>query len=383
MNKHAGDFGMQIVENVRALVADSRTDIELIHALNGVHPIEIKDALVSAGEDRLLERAFCGLNISVPVLKEISRDDNPVLSFWPFTSDCAHQISATIPNHETVALLGVPTVFGALSETSKCDVTLFDNDNYLFRQEAVKGYIQCDVLSETAYRYENKFDLVVGDPPWYFDEYRAWLLTAVGLARPGGTVIFVLFPPNIRNTSNNERNRILRLAKEALLDVEILHITAEYETPSFEQIELIRNGIAPVNWRRAQFIKGRVPLDKKKFVPSKRSEPTEVWIERRIGCGRIFVKNEAAGPSVFLETANPQSRFLSSPSRRNFGRKRSNVVSSRGHGLCCSDPELLLQKLESLHDVSDIETIGSGLDEPSAFLLGLVVNDLWPRFITV
>lgn len=383
MNKHISDFGMQIVENARALVADSRTGIEFIHALHGVHPIEIKEALISAGEGCLLERAFCDLNISAPVLKEISRDDNPILSYWPFTSDCARRISLKIRNYESVALLGVPTVFGVLREQSKSDVILFDSDDYLFRQEAAKGYIQCDVLSETAYHYENKFDLVVGDPPWYFDEYCSWLRTAVGLARPGGTVIFVLFPPNIRNTSSIERNRILDLAHEVLSDVEILPIAAEYETPSFEQIELIRNGIAPVNWRRAQFIAGRVPLDKKKLIPSKRSEPTEVWVERRVGCGRIFIKNEATDPSIFLKTANPQSRFLSSPSRRNRERKVSNVVSSRAHGLSCSNPELLLQKLGELHDSSDIENVGNGLDGTSASLLRLVANDLWPRFITV
>jgi len=48
--------------------------------------------LVSAGEKALLEQAFGDLNVSVPVLKEIVQDDNPVLSFWPFTSDCAREI---------------------------------------------------------------------------------------------------------------------------------------------------------------------------------------------------------------------------------------------------------------------------------------------------
>jgi hypothetical protein len=382
MNKHIGDFGMQIVEKARALVADSLTGIELIHALHGVHPIEIKDALISAGEGYLLEKTFCDLNISGPVMKEISRDDNPVLSYWPFTPDCARKISLKIRNYESVALLGVPTVFGALRERSKSDVILFDNDNYLFRQDTTTGYIQCDVLSETAYHYENNFDLVVGDPPWYFDEYCSWLQTAVGLARPGGTVIFVLFPPNIRNTANIERNRILDLAHEILSDVEILP-TIAYETPSFEQIQLIRNGIAPVNWRRAHFIAGRVPLNKKKMIPLKRIESAEIWVERRVGCGRIFIKNEATDSSTFLNTANPQSRFLSSPSRRNLERKRSNIVSSRAHGLSCSDPELLLQKLGELHDSCNIENVGNGLDKTSAALLRLVANDLWPRFITV
>jgi hypothetical protein len=204
MNKHVGSFHMRIVEDVSALVAASMEGVELIQALNGLHPIEIKNALISADENLLLEKVFGDLNISGPVLKEISRDDNPVLSFWPFTASCARQISQIVSSYESVALLGVPTVFGVLADRSIGRTVLFDTDDYLFRPNVTAGYIQCDVLSEIAAQYENQFDLVVGDPPWYFDEYCSWLKTAIGLARPGGTIIFVVFPPNIRDTSKIE-----------------------------------------------------------------------------------------------------------------------------------------------------------------------------------
>jgi hypothetical protein len=383
MNKHAGNFYTQILDDVRALVADTLTGVELIRALNGVHPIEIKNALASAGERYLLEKAFGDLNISTPVLKEICRDDNPVLSFWPFTSDCARQISSIVSAHESVALLGVPTVFGVLRERSTGQTILFDTDDYLFRSKVAAGYIQCDVLSETLSQYENQFDLVVGDPPWYFEEYCSWLKAAVGLTRPGGTIIFVLFPPSIRATSKMERDEIIGLARKLLVDIEFLPAAALYETPSFEQIELIRNGISPVDWRSAQFIIGRVPLDKGRLLASKRNEPSEIWIERRIGCGRIFVKDEPVDIPTFLERAGGRSRFLSSPSRRDQGRRRANVISSRGHGLCCSNPGLLLKMLGDIRDAGDIEDIGSCSDPASALLLEAVANDLWPRFIAV
>jgi hypothetical protein len=385
MNKHTGNFHMQIVDEVRAFAADSLVGIELVQALNGVHPIEIKKALVSAGEELLLEKAFGELNISGPVLKEILRDDNPVLSFWPFTSHCARQISEIVSEYETVALLGVPTVFGVLKERLKrrARTILFDTDDYLFRGKTTEGYVQCDVLSGVPSQYENQFDVVLGDPPWYLEEYCSWLRTAVGLARPGGKVIFVLFPPNIRDTSKIERNEILRIAQQLLLDVEFLPGAALYETPSFEQIELIRNGISPIDWRTAQFFVGRVPLNKGRLVPSGKSESSNNWIERRIGCGRIFVRAEPADIATFLEPADGKSRFLSSPSRRDRGRSRSNVISSRGHGLCCSDPRLLVDLLGRVRESVDIENIGEGLDRQSALLLEAVATDLWPRFISV
>jgi hypothetical protein len=382
MNLHAGNFRSQLVEQVRALSANSKSGAELIQALDGVHPIDVKDVLVAAGEMDLVERLFRDLAISRPAFREMRRDDNPVLSFWPFTPDCAQQIADLVPDSDSVALLGAPTIFSVLNERRIGRAILFDNDDYLFSQEATHGYVRCDVLSNVLLPYENQFDLIVGDPPWYFEEYCSWLLTAIGLARPGGTIVFVLFPPNIRNTAANERDEILALARKTLSDVEILPIPAAYETPSFEQIELIQNGIAPINWRRAQLMSGKVPPNKAKFVPSKRSGPSEVWTERRVGCGRIFAKNVPNIP-VFLETADANSRFLSSPSTRNLARTRSNVISSRGHGLRCNDTELLLTKLENLRDARDICNIGVGLDQASASLLKSVADDLWPRFITI
>jgi hypothetical protein len=259
---------------------------------------------------------------------------------------------------------------------------LFDNDDYLFSQETTRGYLRCDILSDALLPYESQFDFVVGDPPWYFEEYCSWLLTAIGIARPGATVVFVLYPPNVRNTAARERDKILTLAREFLSDVEILAIPAAYETPSFEQVELIQNGIAPINWRRAQFLSGKVPLNKAGFAPSKRAEPSEIWKERRVGCGRIFAKDAPDVP-VFLEIAGSGTRFLSSPSSRNPDRTRSNVISSRGHGLRCNNVELLFQILEKLRDARDISEIGTGLDESSASLLRSVAYDLWPRFITI
>lgn len=383
MNVHASESGSNLIGLIKSLVAKSRTGVELIRDLDGVHPIELKRALEHLGEGALLREALGPLDVTLPVLTEIERDDNPVLSFWPFTSDCASRILKIVPNDASIALLGVPTVFNALRNFAKNDVTLFDSDNYLFSKEATAGYVQCDLLSEVSRKHDNSFDFVLADPPWYLDEYYSWLHRAVSLTRPGGTVVFVLFPPNIRASAKEERNKILSLINEVLSGVEVLKIDAEYETPSFEKIELIRNCIAPVNWRRANFIRGRVPAVKREFATRQNSTRSESWTERRVGCGRIFIANRSADVSSFLETADPQSRFLASPSRREEARKRANVISSRGHGLCCRDPERLFIELDKIKSSGDINKIGLDLDHKSTALLRLIANDLWPRFITI
>jgi hypothetical protein len=383
MNKHSCTSEAEITAKVRRLAEDSKSGVDLFNSMDGVHPIEIKRALLACEEHGLLKFVFAGLETTSPSLREVKRDDNPVLSFWPFSSDCVQRIATLANGHEAIALLGTPTVFSALREGKKDNVVLFDSDDYLFRDRSTDGYVQCDLLSDALLSFENKFDLVIGDPPWYFDDYLSWLDAAICLARPGGTIVFVLYPQNIRETASHETKEILRTVDKLLDDVRALQMAAEYETPSFEQVEFIQNGIYPISWRRAKFISGKVPIHKTARPVEARPSRTDLWTERRIGCGRIFVENTRSDSSVFLQTARPNNRFLSSPSRRDPSRKKANVLSSRGHGLSCNDPKRLIDLISDIRVGSDIEKISDRLDRSSGELFQLVANDLWGRFITV
>lgn len=383
MNEHSGTFEAKIVEDVRTLARDSKTDVDLFNAMGGVHPIEIKRALLAAKEYKLLESVFSDLAVNGPALREMKRDDNPVLSFWPFTLDCARKLAKISEAYNKVALLGAPTVFSTLRGLQKENVILFDSDDYLFREQSTEGYVQCNLLSDELLSFEDQFDLVVGDPPWYLEDYTAWLDAAIRLARPGGTIIFVLYPQNIRENARREIEEIHRRANGILSNFKSLSLVAEYETPSFEQIELIQNGIRPVDWRRAEFFSAKVPLQKVRAPIRDLPKQVEQWTECRIGCGRLFIQDVASDGFTFLQTANPNSRFLSSPSRRDPSRKKANVVSSRGHGLSCSQPRQFIDLVNEINASSDIERISAQLDKSSSELLQLVANDLWGRFITI
>jgi hypothetical protein len=383
MNKHSSTFESEVVANVRRLTEDSKSGVDLFRLMDGVHPIEIKRVLLACEEHRLLKFVFAGLETVGPSLREVKRDDNPVLSFWPFTSDCARRIASLAKDYGSIALLGAPTVFSALREAQKDNVILFDRDDYFFRGKSTDGYVQCDLLSDALLSFRNKFDLVIGDPPWYFDEYISWLNAAICLTRPGGTVVFVLYPQNIRETAFSERKEILRALGNLLDDVRSVPLTAEYETPSFEQVEFIQNGIYPMDWRRAEFISGKVPVHKIDCPVEAGRSQRNLWTERRIGCGRIFIDDVPSDNSPFLQTAHPNHRFLLSPSRRDPSRKKANVLSSRGHGLSCNDPKRLIDLISDIQVGCDIEKIGGRLDKSSGKLFQLVANDLWGRFIAL
>jgi hypothetical protein len=381
MNKPFSHSQRDLAEKVSFCVQSSLSGTELIRALDGVHPIEIKAALLSVGTQDILHDALGDLSITGSRLHEIVRDDNPILSFWPFTPASAQRVADLAASFPSVALLGVPTVFNLLkSRFALHELSLFDRDDYLFSDRSMPGFEKCDLVSQVPERFHNKFDLVIADPPWYLDEYLAWLATAERIVRPGGTIIFVLFPEGIRASASHERSMILNLAKRMFAEIYWDEKRIEYETPSFEQVQMICHGIQPINWRTAELVIGKM-ASPKNLLP-KRATPrrTEEWIERRLGSGRLFINLDvgARDTGKFLRTAESNSRFLSSPSLRNPGRMRANVLSSRGHGLYCLEPTRLIRMIEGVHTSFDIER-SSRSDDCELFTR--TAFDLWPRFI--
>ena len=355
-----------------------------ISELNGIHPIEIKAALLSAGERDLAKSLFDNIAINLPYIHEIGREDNPVLNFWPFTVQSAAQFTKMAQGFSSIALLGVPTLYATLRNQRNANVHLFERDDYLLREEAAPGFHKCDVTTGVPSSFNDSFDLVIGDPPWYFNEYRAWLTTAKRIVRPGGVVMFVLFPAGIRDAAPAERRNIFEFAEELFSGVSLSDMVVEYETPSFEQIQMIRSGIQPINWRRAAVLVGRTKKQRHDSQLTNTVVQSEDWVERRVGSGRLFV-NLFRSPEdgEFLQEAQTGSRFLSSPSRRDPGRNRANVLSSRGHGLRCANPSQLLGLVERLNTADDVDKESRSLTAASKRLFSELVLDLWPRFISL
>ena len=352
----------RIIEQIRA--RSTLRDGALLHAMRGVHPIDVKEALVSALEADFLRAVFFDSESSKPVLHEIKRDDNPVLNFWPFTNDTAQEIAQMCLGHKRIALFGVPTVYSVLKGHASSEITLFDSDDYHFRQGSAPDFVKCDLVSELPGSFENEFDLVVADPPWYLDEYHAWFDAAIRLLRPGGEIIFVLFPEEIRDTATDERDAIFSFARGAFDNLSFRLNAVNYETPSFEQVQMLFNGIQPINWRCADLIVGRLS-NKSSLASGPRDRPPD-WIERRIGCGRIFVRNLVSEDvGQFLSFANTTGAILASPSRRALGRDLPNILSSRGHGLLCNDPNRFVELVSAIKVASDIDVASASIAGPS------------------
>jgi hypothetical protein len=380
MNAHSR-VRPDIVQAASTMLSSGFAGTELISRLKGVHPIELKAELGLRGATDLSSAIFSGIGVQRSLFHELSREDNPVLHFWPFSSKTSAHLADIARGFGAVALLGAPSVFMRLQNEGHQDVCLFERDEYFFRERDAPGFVKCDIEQGVPKQFHGLFDIVIGDPPWYLREYRRWLDAAEQLVRPGGTVAFVLFPEWVRDSAPQERSALVELFRSRLSHLSIGEAAVEYQTPSFEQVQLILNGIKPICWRRADLIVGQTSdaptgLFREPEAPTDRN-----WAERRVGCGRLFIDlGESGRAERFLEQAAPASRFLRSPSRRASGRKRANVISSRGHGLYCRSPELLLSIIDGLSDPIDLAHADLALEEDSG-LFSQLVSDLWARSI--
>ena len=97
-------------------------------------------------------------------------------------------------------------------------------------------------------------DVVLFDAPWYLADVVGWLFAASQLVKLGGTIVFALYPPLLRPTSQLERNFLLDLAS-SIGSVRIEEDAIVYETPLFEQEALKSFGLPCVSeWRRADVV---------------------------------------------------------------------------------------------------------------------------------
>jgi hypothetical protein len=174
-------------------------------------------------------------------------------------------------------------------------------------------------------------DVIVMDPPWYLDHYRAWLHTAVDACRIGGTICVVLPQILTNRRSVVDRQELLRILR-SIGHVSLRPDLLSYVTPSFERAVLDAKGIGHLaRWRRADLALVRV---RQKRLPYEfEPVPDDEWRYREIG-GRIVRSLwECTGEQGMpvIEPADEAIGYrLSSVSRCYLRSSGVNLITSRG-----------------------------------------------------
>ena len=189
---------------------------------------------------------------------------NPLAFDWRYTRDTAGEllervVASTDPTG-TVGLLGSPSVYemAALRKAPRQFILLDQNGSLsIIGPQSLVGSIfrRCDMLHDAIDMPE--VQAVLADPPWYEDETLAFLRTAARICADQGKVLLSSAPFGVRPGIQEERDRIVRAAKESglrFLGTEP-HVLS-YATPFFEHNALRAAGFAHVmpNWRRGDLL---------------------------------------------------------------------------------------------------------------------------------
>jgi hypothetical protein len=352
-----------IVKNRVAKLAYRLTDAELYKRSLGAFPTIVRETLNALPwrAPSSPEKAHSEVPACTPDDGTKWADDefDPVNAQWYFDMPSVQRLlSVLLPSGHSMLALGVPTLGGSAAKVMS-DVRVIDWSDILQREslgltEAAEAggleVVKWD-LDAKPYLDAPEADVVVMDPPWYLEHYRAWLHTAVEACKMDGTIAVVLPQVLTNRCSVVDRRELLQILK-SIGHVSLKPGLLSYVTPSFERAVLDTNGIGHLGrWRQADLAlvrlhNKRLPYD---FEPAHDIE----WNCREM-CGRIVRSwRESAGEREMpmIEPADPAFGYrLSSVSRFYIRASGINLITSRGGAAVVSRWGCLPRILDLLRD---------------------------------
>lgn len=205
--------------------------------------------------------------------------------------------------------------------------------------------IDIDINNKPGYLRKIHADIIVMDPPWYFNYYRLFFDRANEMAQVG-TLVYCIMPPKYtRFTAEQETLDILKIIKEQYGMTKIsYHISdVSYHTPPFEVNVLKAHGIEclPPNWRVGDLL-----IVKKVEIGSGNSDDltvnSEQWDEYIIDAIRIklgHTDREIESYSIHLVELYKDNIFPSV--KRSANKKNINVWTSGNRVFWCDNIPLL------------------------------------------
>ncbi|MBA3831711.1 MAG: ASCH domain-containing protein [Chthoniobacterales bacterium] len=215
---------------------------------------------------------------------------------------------------------------------------------HLFPQHVATGdALLCDLVVDPIPRVTG--DVIVADPPWYYEDMAAFLWVAQQVCRVGGRVI--LSTPKIGTRPRIGRD-LQKLAKWirclGFVSETFERDAIEYQSPFFEKNALRAEGLSayPENWRTADLLVLR--LEKNTRVARPRpSEFRKHWQEAAFGTMRLRVLENKRGGFC-----DPSLRSLSvgdhpvSVSRRDPRKEKAKIWTSGNRVFDCAGAKLFL-----------------------------------------
>jgi len=248
-------------------------------------------------------------------------EPHPAYSQWRITKDSTKIILSKIfeKNYKNICFLGCPILGIEFSKLKQGKVKILDIDkdvlDYASKFADTTIY---NVGKNVPEKIKNKFECVVCDPPWYYDDISLFIKRATDLVKIGGTIYLSLPGILTKPSIPEERLEFQKLLSSLKLIITELQPIVEYEVPPFEYMAYkdipVFSGEV---WRKGDWVKIKKCGNVKTKVP--RAKFFQGWTEYSFGKKRIFIKNNKENDEyrkpklIFL----CQDNILNSVSKRN------------------------------------------------------------------
>jgi hypothetical protein len=209
---------------------------------------------------------------------------------WRITPSSSQLITNKLflKNYPEICFLGCPVLGMEFEKMLPGKSFLLDVDKTILKY--AKNAIHYDVNDEIPKKFANRFECVVTDPPWYYDETKLFIKRASELTKKGGTIYTSLPGLLTRPSIPEERLDFQEWLSNNKLIIAELSSTVEYEVPPFEYMAYkdIPAFTGEV-WRKGDFVKLKKANDSNEKLEIKLDQTR--WIEYSFDKKRIFLKD--------------------------------------------------------------------------------------------
>lgn len=353
-------------------IEEGKSFEEIVHESLGASPIDIKrslkrlmeqDSITATKYDNLLKKSeWCLPKIEKEVYITHMLDGD-----WKFNYNGIRNIIDAINTdfhslrEKKIAFLGTPTLFReSIILNIGVKRTLIDKNAQQYERFSLSQndtIINIDIMSSNISDIiTNDYDIVIMDPPWYFDMFFRFILEAKKILKSNGLIYCVYPQEYTRPTIQEEYNELISRLQDYDITLKTGHKgIVSYTTPIFEECVLYHEGIALKNrdWRRADLLCFEccgINSKSEDFLPIGFS--VDGWEEVRVYDVCFKYRRSAIGKNSRNIIESPfYDAVLPTFSARDFKTelKNVNLWSSSNHVYTCGNLSLFI---EILHFVS-------------------------------
>jgi hypothetical protein len=326
-------YQQELLQHIKSLTeSESRLSFhEIVSNSEGASPISVKYILDSFSIEYTNKDSIPSSSNNNNILS----DPHPADFDWRFNEATIKKYLYDLINfsEKKIALLGTKTIFTGLVD-KKIDTIIFNRSASLLNDFRLNGYldglVECDLFNKQP-SFNNHFDLVIADPPWYLEYYEAFINRGSEFLNTGGILHLSVLKKLTRPFAANDRQEIIIYAQNAGFElVEIIPNYFTYETPNFERNTLKVQGLYCENWRKSDlFIFKKINFIKNEIVIDNKNDD-ESWIEFKWKNKKIKIKQDNIQEDSFFyfESADPSNIVFTNVSRRSPYRERIDVWTS-------------------------------------------------------